>query len=197
MCGEKASAPGVATPSTGSPPRMRGKGVVHVFVPEKFGITPAHAGKRLPVFSGYIRSQDHPRTCGEKMHMLLCVPAAYGSPPHMRGKGPFVLPPTLTGGITPAPAGKSSRPPDGAGTCLGSPPHMRGKAILSPCPDPPGRITPAHAGKRRSRTRTPRPSPDHPRVCGEKLYYLIYIDSNTGSPPRMRGKAQHERAGNQ
>jgi hypothetical protein len=33
------------TKNPGSPPRVRGKGIVHVFVPEKLGITPAYAGK--------------------------------------------------------------------------------------------------------------------------------------------------------
>ena len=44
---------------------------------------------------------------GEKIHMLLCVPSAYGSPPRGRGKvWPFHLLPAAHR-ITPAWAGKS------------------------------------------------------------------------------------------
>ena len=46
-CGEKAELIEHICDYWGLPPRMRGKGVVHVFVTEKFGITPAYAGKRL------------------------------------------------------------------------------------------------------------------------------------------------------
>ena len=66
VCGEKPLQSSVNCTMEGSPPRMRGKGVVHVFVPEKFGITPAYAGK------SHCRSRtspdrwDHPRVCGEK-----------------------------------------------------------------------------------------------------------------------------------
>ena len=45
VCGEKTVMPVSSVPVTGSPPRMRGKGVVNVFVSEKLGITPAYAGK--------------------------------------------------------------------------------------------------------------------------------------------------------
>ena len=31
-------------------------------------------------------------------------------------------------------------------------------------------------------------TPDHPRVCGEKLLFLFDAASFIGSPPRMRGK---------
>ena len=45
VCGEKQHHVTVRAATLGSPPRMRGKGVVYVFVSEKFGITPAYAGK--------------------------------------------------------------------------------------------------------------------------------------------------------
>ena len=47
VCGEKTRIPWSLLQYRGSPPRVRGKGVVHVFVPEKFRITPAYAGKRV------------------------------------------------------------------------------------------------------------------------------------------------------
>ena len=45
VCGEKLKFGTNVTKNPGSPPRVRGKGIVHVFVPEKLGITPAYAGK--------------------------------------------------------------------------------------------------------------------------------------------------------
>ena len=51
------------------------------------------------------------------------------------------------------------------------------------------RITPAHAGKRVQ----PRPGHavlgDHPRTCGEKVWYCCQVSRCRGSPPHMRGKA--------
>ena len=67
VCGEKGDFYKMAMENQGSPPRMRGKVIAMRFFNVTVGITPAYAGKRLPVFSGYIRSQDHPRVCGEKL----------------------------------------------------------------------------------------------------------------------------------
>ena len=87
---------------------MRGK------VPEYLGgdrimrITPAHAGKRVPVHSAARCSWDHPRMCGEKS-MSLCLWNTFpGSPPHVRGKENDTGIRKHKRGITPACAGKSS-----------------------------------------------------------------------------------------
>ena len=45
---------------------MRGKGIVHVLVPEPLGITPAYAGKSFLWGGAVAAHQDHPRVCGEK-----------------------------------------------------------------------------------------------------------------------------------
>ena len=69
---------------------------------------------------------------------------------------------------------------------------MRGKAeIKRPAACESG-ITPAYAGKR---CRLPVLIPlrwDHPRVCGEKSKGVAVGWRDVGSPPRMRGKGQHE-----
>ena len=49
-------------------------------------------------------------------------------------------------------------------------------------------ITPACAGKRDRSLRETRRSQDHPRVCGEKLPSGGMYVSQSGSPPRVRGK---------
>ena len=105
-CGEKNLPAWNNQTLLGSPPHMRGK-VPHVPV-AAFAerITPAHAGKRLPVFSGYIRSQDHPRTCGEKKSHTITSRVCLGSPPHMRGKDQRAVRQAHGSRITPAHAGK-------------------------------------------------------------------------------------------
>ena len=65
---------------------------------------------------------------------------------------------------------------------------MRGKGLKgSSNPDDYG-ITPAHAGKSTSAATSGFAARDHPRACGEKRNILGYLQINTGSPPRMRGK---------
>ena len=153
-CGEKAELIEHICDYWGLPPRMRGKGVVHVFVTEKFGITPAYAGK-----SRYIVGFDTP---------------IIGSPPRMRGKGKNDGSGKPTKRITPAYAGKRrciaayiSWFWDHPRVCgeksdyrtwlrnqVGSPPHMRGKACASSgCACAAG-ITPAYAEKRLKRSRS-------------------------------------------
>ena len=50
----------------GSPPRMRGKVPIDSASVEQWGITPAHAGKRVNIPSIASLNWDHPRACGEK-----------------------------------------------------------------------------------------------------------------------------------
>ena len=187
-CGEKYGSLVCCTAHVGSPPHMRGKGCRYFLATSAARITPAHAGKRLPVFSGYIRSQDHPRTCGEKAQRARGLNLILGSPPHMRGKGPLHLLRCRVKGITPAHAGKS-RPitwatswhRDHPRTCgekmqfnsgivvnKGSPPHMRGKVTRWPFSMAVTGITPAHAGKSYPWSWQSPPCQDHPRTCGEK-----------------------------
>ena len=47
---------------------MRGKAPARMDMPALFGITPAHAGKRLEKYPLEISARDHPRPCGEKPH---------------------------------------------------------------------------------------------------------------------------------
>ena len=147
---------------------MRGKAISYNYDFLRCGITPAHAGKSSVHQTKNLKIQDHPRTCGEKIYIILVALYTLGSPPHMRGKGISIATKSKSFRITPAHAGK--RDPntfreygmqDHPRTCgeklrymasisqeIGSPPHMRGKAPLLPVTYSPVRITPAHAGKR-------------------------------------------------
>ena len=107
-CGEKLFVPIVSPSPVGSPPHMRGKVRMKLFPWEKFGITPAHAGKRQLLPPLIRLRRDHPRTCGEKNIWISLCSSFSGSPPHMRGKDHRHLLHAGQAGITPAHAGKSS-----------------------------------------------------------------------------------------
>ena len=74
----------------------------------------------------------------------------------------------------------------------GSPPRMRGKAEQQQSPVHLQRITPAYAGKSSLRGSRACSGRDHPRVCGEKNTVFLRSECPLGSPPRMRGKDQHQ-----
>ena len=66
MCGEKTFYYRFCSFNLGSPPHVRGKGLVHDLKAQQSGITPACAGKRFHITSSCPASRDHPRVCGEK-----------------------------------------------------------------------------------------------------------------------------------
>ena len=127
----------------------------------------------------------------------------------MRGKAKELPPRQCYLGITPAYAGKSTRPfssghenGDHPRVCGekqktppwgvekgGSPPRMRGKGVQPRDKRVAVRITPAYAGKRGRTSICLCNIRDHPRVCGEKPGFPWSGLSVGGSPPRMRGKA--------
>ena len=87
---------------------MRGKAVVAGQRAGLCRITPAYAGKSLPIRHFCINMEDHPRLCGEKAPHWTGKSVLLGSPPPMRGKGQAVLDFLRRARITPAYAGKSS-----------------------------------------------------------------------------------------
>ena len=153
----------------GSPPPMRGKAHAVALLPVVLGITPAYAGKSSYWCNRCGCRQDHPRLCGEKLAEAVGLSENEGSPPPMRGKVDISAAGDVTGGITPAYAGKRQRQrtrsllfwdhPRLCGEKLyrqralwvqsGSPPPMRGKAWAEAKAPADERITPAYAGKSR------------------------------------------------
>ena len=107
MCGEKYRKPVAKFLPSGSPPRMRGKGLLQIFVSEPLGITPAYAGKSAPFLTLPGIAWDHPRVCREKAQDVTLQCWAMGSPPRVRGKGHLTLAVRHMHRITPAYAGKS------------------------------------------------------------------------------------------
>ena len=190
VCGEKPLVSFVADFSRGSPPRMRGKGSGTLPHYDHQGITPACAGKSLKLSSRTTGRRDHPRVCGEKRVQLGHVLAALGSPPRVRGKAVHHKHRHSPGRITPAHAGKRTRPrrwvrpprdhPRACGEKItdetigvviqGSPPRMRGKAVFPARQHRTAGITPACAGKRTQYFPACSCIWEHPRVCGEKFH---------------------------
>ena len=107
VCGEKSKLFPVDDAVKGSPPRVRGKVKVGLFVGHSVRITPACAGKRQTGLSLMLWSGDHPRVCGEKADWTNSDVVEWGSPLRMRGKGLEKLAHERRRGITPAYAGKS------------------------------------------------------------------------------------------
>ena len=132
VCGEKQNSFQCSHTIRGSPPRMRGKGLIMALKKTYEGITPAYAGKSPPQARMPGLCRDHPRVCGEKGVEDVQDSPNLGSPPRVRGKGVVhvFVPEKL--GITPAYAGKSARrqagPPGPA-----PPPQMRLGWSPPPC----------------------------------------------------------------
>ena len=129
--------------------------------------------------------------CGEKATARCSVTGSKGSPPRVRGKALDALVRHHAGGITPACAGKSSRPTAFCARCRdhprvcgekyfalihsesfgGSPPRVRGKVAGVCACNVVQRITPACAGKRLKRSRSTVPHaaivPLFPSVCNK------------------------------
>ena len=66
VCGEKYNYGMANKQAGGSPPRMRGKGIVDAGKRCGVGITPAYAGKSQGNQDREKQAGDHPRVCGEK-----------------------------------------------------------------------------------------------------------------------------------
>ena len=108
VCGEKRIQLALSFGSSGSPPRMRGKGNADRYDLAVLGITPAYAGKRTDSECCTSTQGDHPRVCGEKLILSTSLSVILGSPPRMRGKELFECFFAYFDGITPAYAGKRS-----------------------------------------------------------------------------------------
>ena len=107
VCGEKQAKLAWEEIAKGSPPRVRGKGLIWFHNGICRGITPACAGKsRTPVYGQGLQG-DHPRVCGEKVLDFFSGYTFEGSPPRVRGKDVVEYHSHIVPRITPACAGKS------------------------------------------------------------------------------------------
>ena len=109
-CGENSLSSSSCRSRSGSPPQVRGKPEFHLLSLRYRRITPAGAGKTWLFGFLWCVRWDHPRRCGE--NVITCISGAgiSGSPPQVRGKLSVVTPVMPEAGITPAGAGKTSKP---------------------------------------------------------------------------------------
>ena len=207
--GEKWPPPWLTSRRRGSPPPTRGKAARRCIIRLPNGITPAHAGKSIPLKMHSSTGKDHPRPRGEKLYAARLIVVVGGSPPPTRGKACKNVAYRTQAGITPAHAGKryglrsasalardhprprgekerGGRRPAGA---WGSPPPTRGKGAARPARTVENGITPAHAGKSAQAIGVLPSCTDHPRPRGEKNAERRAEYDRRGSPPPMRGKA--------
>ena len=146
---------------------MRGKAAQSVQLPDNLGIIPAHAGKSPVTAEMDFERNNHPRSCGEKVLVPLCIGQTDGSSPLMRGKGRAIFCMRGRARIIPAHAGKRSSHsisgwltrdhPRSCGEKLllvshitpntGSSPLVRGKALDERVAERGDGSIPAHAGK--------------------------------------------------
>ena len=109
LCGEKQTYLCDVIINLGSPPPMRGK-VYWLFISrQRYGITPAYAGKSARSWPYRNTGRDHPRLCGEKDASAEDKCGNVGSPPPMRGKDDRFNADSDHERITPAYAGKSDQ----------------------------------------------------------------------------------------
>ena len=106
MCGEKSASVSAIPSRAGSPPRVRGEGLLLLGDAVVVGITPACAGRRNEADRTSERIRDHPRVCGEKLTSSSSSSHTSGSPPRVRGEGDGTSHRGLLLRITPACAGR-------------------------------------------------------------------------------------------
>ena len=94
----------------GSPPLVRERRTASCKPDNGSGITPARAGKTVKTLPIRRQCQDHPRSCGKDSPLSSSRYEPIGSPPLVRERRHKKLTGRIHHGITPARAGKTSRP---------------------------------------------------------------------------------------
>ncbi len=104
-CGEQWMLPRWASCWAGSPPRVRGTGIIRPARQRISRITPARAGNSRGKARAQAEHEDHPRACGEQNLATQYGGNITGSPPRVRGTVPNPAQGDHYNGITPARAG--------------------------------------------------------------------------------------------
>ena len=195
----------------GSSPRVRGAGHEITYHLAALGIIPACAGSSCRAGRAPAWRWDHPRVCGEQTVTIEGDWFDRGSSPRVRGAGWRRTPRSCPGGIIPACAGSSQRLPRNPEPCRdhprvcgeqappvshyhvleGSSPRVRGAAWQAALDALTVGIIPACAGSSRGRSGERASQGDHPRVCGEQVFWAYPRNVSLGSSPRVRGAVLH------
>ena len=107
VCGEQRQPRTLKRLNEGSPPRVRGTGIISAYQDKSRRITPACAGNRASYLSFPRSPEDHPRVCGEQTARYLHENSFEGSPPRVRGTDEKLRLFSQLRRITPACAGNS------------------------------------------------------------------------------------------
>ena len=91
MCGEHADRAGVGAVGAGSSPHVRGARNANAAESPSSGIIPACAGSTESTLKRLVIRGDHPRMCGEHVHVDALLRQGRGSSPHVRGALPLAL----------------------------------------------------------------------------------------------------------
>ena len=206
-CGEHGLPHGLVIVQYGSSPRLRGTRQLAKSYGWRARFIPAPAGNTVLKIADTKFFSVHPRACGEHASVFGVRPSNPGSSPRLRGTpedGPAQRDPLR---FIPAPAGNTTRQPDGrrgipvhpracgehsgcsATTTgsTGSSPRLRGTLRLRVSPLQHLRFIPAPAGNTRRLPLPRRTRPVHPRACGEHALYGYLLGLPSGSSPRLRG----------
>ena len=174
------------------------------------GIIPACAGNTPSRGWRNGQRRDHPRVCGEHLHVSGTTSKLPGSSPRVRGTRSKSRRRTATRGIIPACAGNTCLPRSSpssirdhprvcgehlinelfAGKDVGSSPRVRGTLLESSWTVRLVGIIPACAGNTWPEASSSTGFRDHPRVCGEHVRPTPEAPSLVGSSPRVRGTLQ-------
>ena len=107
VCGEQFIGTALVFGRLGSSPRVRGAVLQLVRVCHWVGIIPACAGSRPDLINPRTMARDHPRVCGEQLHICLVFLTGKGSSPRVRGAAFYAIFGHSATGIIPACAGSS------------------------------------------------------------------------------------------
>ena len=191
----------------GSSPHMRGT-LAHLLPSaDELRFIPAWAGNaRCPV-AAETSSTVHPRMRGERCSSWGTWVAMAGSSPHTRGTHHLAPRHAVQQRFIPAYAGNAARSmfsriisavhprmcgergtqPCGVLRLLGSSPHTRGTRRPRVRSHKTRRFIPACAGNAGTNGRKPATTSVHPRMCGERLQDIGYLQRNAGPSPHVRG----------
>ena len=175
MGGEKFPSSSLPQTYCGSPPRGRGKVILHPMHCPHGRITPAWAGKSHFFVIRVVQPKDHPRVGGEKFAKMPSSMWFIGSPPRGRGKVPQTITAKSGSRDHPRVGGEKMLSGTAADDETGSPPRGRGKVALAFSDVAVARITPAWAGKRVWSDSGAVATEDHPRVGGEKFEDCLIV----------------------
>ena len=153
----------------GSSPQVRGARGAGVAEAASVGLIPAGAGSTSNPACKRVRSEAHPRRCGEHSTACQSPGIGWGSSPQVRGAPPSPPPGSNRPRLIPAGAGSTPTVRGGADTWVGSSPQVRGAPSRSSRQSLCGWLIPAGAGSTRSRRLTSARPWAHPRRCGEHV----------------------------